>query len=362
MKIAQVVLNLKYGGLEKLVIQLSDKLNQTGIETVIVCLEQTGQLASEANRKGIKVICVNKKPGIDFKVIINLIRVLKQEKINVVHTHNYAPLIYATLAAKWLRLPLINTRHSRTTEKVSRIFWNLNRFVVCVSEDTKEEIIKHNAIDTNKLKVIYNGISLDGIKDFIDQDVIEKKKELNLPLDSFVIGNVGRLVKDKDQETLIKAFALLIGQKIKANLVIVGDGLLKLELMDVAKRFAVMEQVKFLGFRDDIAGLLNLFDVYALSSVREGISLTLLEAMAVGKPIVATSVGGNPEVVVDCHTGFLVSPKSPEALCDVWIRLYNDKNLRKDMGILGQRRFRQYFSLDQMANEYKSLYESCLNK
>lgn len=357
MKILQVVLNLKYGGLEKLVIQLSEELNKKGFETVIACLQEEGEVAQEARKKGLQIFCLKKKEGFDWPLIFKLRELISREKIDIVHTHNSGPLIYGTLAARLSFKPCINTRHSRTEEKISGLIWNLNTYVVCVSDDTQKEILKHNRISLSKIRVIYNGIDLNAFNFIQDNGFAhEKRKQVGLQENSFLIGNIGRLVADKDQETLLKAFRKLVQKKFNGELVIVGDGPLQGHLKKKADDLAIADKVKFLGFRDDIEELLSIFDVYVLSSIREGVSLTLLEAMACHRPIVATKIGGNPEVVIDNQTGYIVPPGFPERIESAVMRLYANKGVAQEMGAMGRKRVEEKFSLKNMAEEYMRLY------
>lgn len=361
MKVAQVVLNLQYGGLEKLVIQLSQRLNNSGISTIIICLDDIGDLALEAQKRGVEVVSLNKTPGFKWKWVFELKKILKEHKVDLVHSHNYAPLVYGTLAAKLAGIRSINTRHSRTQEKISRFIWNLNKFITTVSEDTRTEILKHNRISKDKLKVVHNGIDLEAFNIMLsEQQIKEKKQSLGIAEDSYVIGNIGRLVEDKDQETLLKAYKKLFKKNFNGDLVIVGDGRLKEALVAKAQEYGIQDRVKFLGFRDDVSELIQIFDIYVLSSIREGVSLTLLEAMAARKTVIATKIGGNPEVVVDGSTGYLVPCGFPERIESAIMRLYVNRNLAVKMGEAGAERARELFSLKRMTDSYVELYNAAL--
>jgi glycosyltransferase involved in cell wall biosynthesis len=165
---------------------------------------------------------------------------------------------------------------------------------------------------------------------------------------------VARLAPEKDIGTLIRAFQILVPKFSDVELVVVGDGVERKKL----EALALGANVRFLGSRDDIPELMRSFDVFVLASLTEGISLTLLEAMAASKPIVATNVGGNPEVVVDGVTGFLVPSQDPQAMADKILLLLNDPQLAQRMGIAGRRRVEQNFSLERMTDEYEKVYRA----
>jgi len=160
---------------------------------------------------------------------------------------------------------------------------------------------------------------------------------------------------------MLKAFQKILAEGFKAELLIVGDGPLRDELGRLARDLKISEPVKFLGFRDDIAPLLGVMDLFVLPSIMEGISLTLLEAMAAGKPVVATSVGGNPEVVEDGETGLLVDARDPQGLAEAVGKILSNPQLAQVLGTKGRLRVRERFNGHLMANEYLRLYQVALS-
>jgi len=314
-----------------------------------------------AEARGIGVVELKKTEGFDWGLILRLAAVLRKEKADIVHTHNFAPLIYGTLAAKLAGIPCMNTRHGRAPKKASSLIWALNKYVAVISEDAKKALNENNRINPKKVKLVYNGIDLNRYNGSANNDLKSMKRELGLKEDSCVIGNIGRLVKEKDQTTLLKAFKKLIQKKFNGELVIVGDGPLKEELISLSKEYDIADHVKFLGYQDDIEKYYRLFDIYILSSVSEGISLTLLEAMASGKPVIATKVGGNPEVVVERETGYLVPCGFPERIEQAVMRLNINQALTKEMGVNAKKRVQAHFSLTGMSDQYQKLYEDMLS-
>ena len=363
MKILHIINSLDCGGLEKFVIDLSAEQNARGHKAQIACLQKGGDLKPLAKDHKLLVTTFDKKGGIDFKLISQLSTLIQKEKFDIVHTHNIAPLIYGTIASKLaFNHHIIQTRHGREPVRANSLIWALNKKVVTISNDAKEFLLQNNSVNENKISVIHNGINLKAFNaPLTDEQKNNFKKELGLKEDTLILGNVGRLAREKDQGSLIKAFKKLISKKIKVELVIVGDGPLKNNLMQLAKEFDVFDQIKFLGYRSDISKLLQIFDIFILSSFTEGISLTLLEAMASGKPVIATKVGGNPEVVVDNVTGILVPCGFPERIESAVMKLYANRSLLPEYGQAGQKRAYELFSLDRMTSEYEKLYQE-INK
>ncbi|MCB9746954.1 MAG: glycosyltransferase [Candidatus Omnitrophica bacterium] len=358
MKIIQVVSSLDFGGLEKMVIQLTERLNQTGSECSIVCLEKEGGLVNEALRKNIQVDVFSKKDGFDMDLIWNLKKYFQREEADIVHTHNFAPLIYASTAAKLAGVPCMNTRHGRADKKAPWIFWALNKKIAAVSNDAKEQLLKNNRIKSEKVKVVYNGIDIQSMRaDLQPNEKAQLRQSLGIKADSFVIGNIGRLVREKDQATLLKAFRKISQRTKNVELLIVGDGPLKSNLLKLAKELDIQGSVKFAGFREDIAQMLQIMDVFVLSSIMEGISLTVLEAMAAGLPVVATKVGGNPEIISEGKTGFLVPLGYPERIESAVKRIMADPRLGRSLGEAGRLRVQENSQLEHMVSVYREIYD-----
>jgi len=357
--IMHIVFSLECGGLEKVAIDLSGKLNDGIFNSCICCIDAFGELSDEARKREVEVILVKRKPGKDIMLPFKLAHLVKEKRIDLVHTHNMGPLFYGTLASKLAGVPVImNTRHGREKKRGNSYIWNMNDAVVAISEDAKKEMLKCNRIDIKKTKVIHNGIDTD--KYACLEDGCEVRNALNINTSTFVVGTVARLSPEKDQFTLIDAFLKVINIMDDAKLVFVGDGALREELINYAKKLDVYDKIIFLGFRDNVFKILPTFDVFALSSLTEGISLTLLEAMAMKRPVVVTNVGGNPEVVVDGVTGFLVPPKEPKEMAGAIAEILRNPELSQKMGEAGRKRVEEKFSLELMVKEYKDLYKECL--
>lgn len=348
MNIMHVVLSLEYGGLEKVTLDLANHLNNVRFKVTICCLDRLGDLAKEAENRGIKVLFVKRKPGIDFSLPFRLRRVFKDEKIDIVHTHNHAPMLYGTLGARLAGIRAIfNTIHGREkkikNKAIWSMVWKMNSRIITISQDAKKELVKHSGINPEKIGVIYNGI-----------DISRFKKS---GVDNNIIGTVSRLSLEKDNFTMLEAFKIITSRFDNVSLVIAGDGPLRESLKSKVESLKLEDKVQFLGFRNDIPEILSGFDVFALSSLTEGISISLLEAMASGKPVVATNVGGNPEVVVNGETGLLVPPKDPAKMAEAIIKILSDKEMAKRMAEAGRKRAEEKFSLERMVKEYQELYE-----
>jgi sugar transferase (PEP-CTERM/EpsH1 system associated) len=359
MKIMHVLLSLEYGGAEKVAVNLIKKMQKDGFEFSVCVLDKSGGLRDELNGN-IQVECAHRK-GMDLTLPFRLTKVIKEFSPDIIHMHNSTPFLYGVIAARLAGIKkIVVTQHGSITKESKKMQFMLKRIsgminkTVAVSKDIEKYIKDTYKINGNKLELIINGI---------DEEIYKKdegkrkedRKKLGLE-DKFVIGHVARLSPEKDQNTLIEAFSKVAKEIDKARLVIVGDGPLKDSLRLNVKSLKLQDKVLFSGSRSDVQDIMKIFDVFVLSSVREGTPLTLLEAMATELPIVATNVGGNPDVVRNGENGLLVSPGNPDMLAEKIVYLYKNPELRDKMGKAGRKRVIEEFGLSKMAERYMKIY------
>ncbi|MCH7664250.1 MAG: GT4 family glycosyltransferase PelF [Chloroflexi bacterium] len=221
-------------------------------------------------------------------------------------------------------------------------------------------MVSEVGIAPQKVMTIYNGIDIAAYGKAVDRTAWLRM--LSVPLDSLVVGMVGRLVPVKDHKTFFQAARLVLDALPTVRFLVVGDGPLESELKNDVQELGISNEVSFLGYRDDIPELMSLFDLAVISSLHESFSLVLAEANACGKAVVATRVGGIPELVEDGVTGILVPPKEPELLARAIVDLLQDSSRRQAMGLAGRARVEERFTIEKMVRSYESLYESLLEK
>jgi glycosyltransferase involved in cell wall biosynthesis len=226
--------------------------------------------------------------------------------------------------------------------------------MVAVAEDVRRFLADRIGVPREKLRTIYNGIDVKTA--CCADDGVRVRHELGIPERTPVLGTIANLYPVKGHTFLLKAAAEVARAVPLAVWLLAGRGRLLGELEDEARRLGIADQVRFLGFRDDAAALLQAVNVFILPSLSEGLPVAVLEAMAAGKPVVATDVGGNREVIVDGQTGFLVPPRDAGALAARTITLLTDKSLADRYGAEGQARVREEFSLERMVSAYEELY------
>lgn len=352
--------SMEVGGIETLICEFATRLNSNGFLSSICVFSGGGSLEKKLESEGVMVGCVEKKEGIDLTVIPRLRRFLREKGIRILHTHNYAAWLYGVLAARGIRgLRHIHTEHSNIKKKrrgwVERLLIHFTDRIVCVSDDVKRSMIEHQGISSEYLNVIYNGVDTNR---FCPNSFKRKlyKDELGIKHDALIIGIVARLAPVKDHSTLLKAFSKVSENIPEAILLIVGDGELKHTLIKQTSEIGLENNVYFLGERQDIPDLLNVMDIFVLSSLSEGHNMSLLEAMSTGLPVVATDVGGNSEVIVDGVTGFLVPSESPNILGEKIGTLLREEKLRLQMGKNGRKRAERYFNTNSMIKNYENIY------
>ncbi|AGP42094.1 glycosyltransferase family 4 protein [Sorangium cellulosum] len=371
-KVAHVVLSLNVGGLERVVLRLLERTARDRFAPIVCALEEPGALAEELARLGVPLVVLPRRPGLDPGLPVRLSAWLRREGIRLVHTHNPGPHLYGALAAGLARaasLPgrgggpcVIHTKHGRNYPKqkrkvlVNRLAAALTDRVVAVSDDARAVALEVERVDPARVVTILNGVDTDV---FRPGDAGAARARLGVPASGYHVGCVARLSPEKDHATLLAAFARLREVRPDAHLTLIGDGPLRPALEEQAARLGLGGAVTFTGTRGDVAELLPAFDVFALASLTEGISLTLIEAAAAGLPIVATRVGGNPEIIEEGSTGLLVSPGAPEPLAAA-LEAVAAREDRAAMGERGRARVIERFGLDQMVRAYEALYAEVL--
>jgi sugar transferase (PEP-CTERM/EpsH1 system associated) len=347
------------GGMEVGITKVVNALDRTRVRSSI-CSCCPGDSLKNRLDPEVPLFELNRKPGNDPKVVMELYRLLKRERPHVLHTHRWATLCEGLIAARLAGVPFVVHGEHGTLETrrhnafVQRTVWKRVDQVLSVSSRLAERMAREISYPLDRIKVIRNGVDTNR---FRPRNAGEARQELGLSPDALVIGAVGRLVPVKDYPTFLRALALLRDRGVAFQSIIAGTGGLRDELSALAISLG-LSNVRFLGNRDDVERVLAAFDVFVLSSSSEGLSNTIQEAMAAGLPVVATRVGGADELVDEPHTGLLVPPGNPGALADAIGSLVDDPVRRGSMGAAARRRAESVFALDVMIREYERLYLS----
>lgn len=349
-RVVHVALGTNVGGMEKLLVEFAKHHNGDRFETTFISLQTRGQLAVELERHGSKVIDFHKQDGWQPSLVFRLAKRLRGLRADVVHTHNTAAMVYGVTAAKLAGVKtIIHTRHGQrlnATARQTTIFRWLSKAchrVVSVCEDGTR-LTMEDGVPADRAVTICNGIDL-------------TRFENTGPSRTGPITVVARLSAEKDVATLIHAVKIAMGASKRFRLRIIGDGVERENLESLSRSLELENVVEFMGQQSEVAELLGEASMFVLPSLTEGISLTLLEAMARGLPVVATRVGGTPEVVVDGETGWLVCPGDAVALADAMIDLHTHPEAASEMGRRGRERVEQRFTIGRMVRGYERLYD-----
>jgi sugar transferase (PEP-CTERM/EpsH1 system associated) len=360
-KVMHIVHNLEAGGAQNGIINLANNIDK-GIFDISICsLVGTNQHSKFANRCRVALFELDKKSGNDITLPFKLSKLCRRWRPHIIHTHAWGTLCEGLIGSKMAGIPSIIHGEHGTIQKrniniyIQRLFWALTDQLLSVSESHRKAMSDIVGYPISKIRVIKNGVDLEKYASCKRQREITRN-QLRIKQADVVIGTVGRLFPVKNQAMLIKAFAILASCVPDVRLVIVGDGPLKNELMELKNCLEMNSRVIFLGARSDIPELLNAFDIFALPSLNEGMPNTILEAMSSGLAVVATDVGGNSEIVKNNMTGLLVSSDNIEEFSAALMHLVKNPQRRRHLGQVARKQIEQEFSLRSMVLKYERLY------
>lgn len=371
--VAHIIHRLAVGGLENGLVNLINHMSPARYRHAIVCLTEYTDFRERIHNAHVPVIALQKDEGHDIGLYLRLWRVLRVLRPAIVHTRNLSGLEHLALAAMARVQGRIHGEHGRDMYDLdgTNVKYNLLRraikpFVhhyIAVSVDLADWLVRTVGADRRRVTQIYNGVDIQrfaprvgarpplGPEGFVSQGTM-------------VMGTVGRMHAVKDQLTLVRAFLHILATDPPAReylrLVLIGDGPLREEAQQLL-RTAGAESLAWLpGERHDGPDIMRALDVFVLPSLREGLSNTILEAMASGLPVVATRVGGNPELVQEGHTGQLVPPAEPVAMAEA-IRVYTqNRDVAARHGRAGRQRVESQFSMAAMVNGYLAVYDAVI--
>ncbi|HUT25496.1 MAG TPA: glycosyltransferase [Sumerlaeia bacterium] len=363
-RVAHIINDMGVGGAQRQVANLFRAIDRARFDLRLICLAKKGAFGEQLERDGFEVVALGKRGRVHLAMMRHLVRVLREWRPDVAHCSVFTANLWGRIAGKLAGVPVLITheqsavslekRHRRWIDRV------LSRFtfrVLAVSDDLRRRVIAEEGVSTGKVEVLYNAI---------DCDEIERATAAPLESfpgrDGFRVGIVGRLECRKDHLTLVRAAARVVREIPHAAFLLVGDGPDRPAVEREIARLGLEENVRLLGERDDVPRLLRAFDLYVLSSVTEGLSLSILEAMAAGRAVVATRVGGNPELLEDGKAGILVPAQDPEAMADAVARLLKDPEERRTLGERARARAREVFDVHPIARRLEEIYERALEE
>ena len=363
LRVLQLVESMEVAGAEQVVLSLVRHLDRDRFEPLIGCLTVEGPLAVQAREAGVPVVALGKRAGLDLAVLPKLVRLMRDHRVDLVHTHVWNADVWGRVGAWLARVPVrVTTYHSVDVWKGRRhlaVDYGLARMsagVVCVSEAVRRFYRDRAGVPESKLSVILNGIDPRAFEAPID--VAAKRRSLGVPVEGPVFIVVARLLPEKGHRHFLEALHHVRATFPQATGLVVGAGPERPELEAQATKLGLLEGgVQFLGERRDVPELLAASDVFVLpSSIREGLSISLLEAMAARKPVVVTDIGGNRETVEHGRTGLVVPPADSRALAEGLLEVLGDPARARDLAEGGRRKLDREFGVERMVRETELLY------
>jgi glycosyltransferase involved in cell wall biosynthesis len=359
---------LDIGGTERQLVELATSLDRSAFAVVVVCLSNGGPLERDLAARGIPVRIVGLRSVREVWhspiSLGRLVRIVASERPAIVHGFLFWAYVLGAFAATLVGVPIViasrrslgiykeNTPHYLALERLANRMTDL---VVANSEAVRQDVLRREQLPARKVVVIHNGVD-------VERSGMPRSERASLGVDSgsILVAVLANLIHYKGHDVFLNAWQLVVQRFPHAVALLIGEGHARRDLERSIGELDLGRSVRLLGRRDDARALLGLVDLVVHPSQQEGFSNAILEAMAAGKPVVATNVGGNPEAVVDGVTGLLVPPADPGALASAIIRLLGDPVSCQAFGRAGRARATELFSVDGMIQQYEGLYQSLI--
>lgn len=369
LKIALIVHTFEVGGLERSVSILADRLDRSRFQPMVICLSHSGAAAKWIERNDVPIIEVNKKSGNDLAAIRRFASILREAQPDVVHSHNWGTLVETVAARKWARVPVhvhaergtimgtLSRRGMRARLRAMTMNWALRRStaVVTNASATGCRITEACGYPLQRITVIPNGVDVP--RGTLGDDARQTlRRELGIAEEAFVFGSVGRLVGVKNYSLAIDALSRMTLPERPAHLVLVGDGPDRNQLQSHASQRGVADRVHFAGSQSNVGDWLSMMDTFVNTSLSEGMSQSIVEAMAAGLPLVVTDVGDNA-LLAGHVEGSVIASRDVAALATS-LRLLADSPERRALRSAENRaRYARDYGLGRMVQDYETFYE-----
>lgn len=380
-RIAYIVHTFDVGGLERCVANLANHLDRDRFLPSIICLNRNGNAANWIERDDVVIHEIRKKPRNDFGAIRRLAKLLKDEQIDIVHSHNWGTLIETTLARRWAKTPVhihaergtllgsLSTAGFKMGMRIRAMRWAAKRCDVMMTpaHSIAERLSIICRIPVSQVEVIPNGVKSAEIE---NRDAVrsEIRESLSIPQNAFVVGSVGRLQHVKGFDIALKAVAKLVHNDFadhpsQMHFLLVGNGPERTNLEEIARSLKIEDRIHFAGDRKDVPRFLAAMDVYCNSSRSEGMSQSIVEAMSAGLPMVVTDVGDNARMVQEFSTcGLVVNPEEDIGLSEALRSICKSNNQRHRFWDNARLTYQSYYHFTKMINRYDSMYSNILKK
>lgn len=359
-----LTIGLTVGGTEGQLLELASRFDSRRFNVLVCGLKGEGPVARAMRERGVRVVTLNGRGAWDVRVLFRLFQLTRQERPEILHAFLGFANLAASLIGRLLGVPVVIWSYRDVEVWKTKAHWLVDRLAVrwadaitCCSDAVRQFVLARMNGQASKFSTIYNGVDLETF----NRPRATSRAELNLREGGFVIGTVSRLDEPKKGlAVMLRALANLAGRDGLPSWqwLLVGDGPARDRLRSLASELGLSGQVMFAGMRDDVASVLPMMDIFVCPSLYEGFGIAIVEAMAAGRPVVASAVGGIPEIVVHEGTGLLVPPGDAAALAGALATLLTHPGQARAMGARGQARVRERFSIETAVQQHQQLYES----
>jgi len=363
-KILHITYDMRIGGTEMVIKNLIEGENNSLFEQSILCIEApVGPFGEMLKEKMVTIDVIPRQDGFDATLIKKIRHYIKRHKIDILHCHQYTPWVYGVLAAAFSNVKVIFTEHGRfypdssswKRKIINPLLMLFTDHCTAISEATKQALVDFESIPKNRIEVVYNGI----IPLIIDiKKVEELRQKYNIPTDTKILGTIARLDPIKNQTMMLRAFSQVLESYSNALLFIIGDGEEREVLENLVDELSIRKNIIFTGYIAQPADYLQMMDIFLLSSLSEGTSMTLLEAMSLSKPCVVTDAGGNPEIIKHQINGFVTENNNVEQYAQAIIKSLSNLILLKKMGLNAKTQFTERFENSIMLEKYHAIYNN----
>jgi len=364
LRVLHVTFDMRIGGTEQVIRNLIEASAPAQTTMSIFCIEEPlGPWGKALRGAGTPVESVHRRPGFDLRVIAALRRHLRRERIDVLHCHQYTPWVYGCLAALGTGAAVIFTEHGRfhpdraspKRRWINPVLGKLTDHITAISQATRQALVDYEYLPARRIEVVYNGIH--GLK-HDPAAVAALKSDRGIPMQAPVLGTIARFDPIKNHRMMLLAFRQVLDRHPQARLLLVGDGEERGNIEAQIDELSLRDHVILPGYIPNPTAWLDAMDVFLLPSFSEGTSMTLLEAMSLGKPAVVTDVGGNPEIVLDGKTGLVTPSDEANRYAGAICELLADGKRCAAMGAAARQRFEAQFASRAMAEAYLARYGS----
>ncbi|PKG92996.1 glycosyltransferase [Paraglaciecola sp. MB-3u-78] len=362
--ILHLTYDMRIGGTEMVIKNLIEGSDPDLFDMSIFCIETPiGPWGIEMQNAGLPITATSRKPGFDISLIFAIRKHLKANNINLLHCHQYTPWVYGVLAAFGTKTKVVFTEHGRfypdsSTWKRKLINpWlaRITKHITAISQATKQALVDFENLPKERVEVIYNGIA--PLTPPSTLELLELRRELGLSSKEICIGTIARFDPIKNHLMMLQAFKLCLDSGLPLKLLIVGDGEMRETIEAEIVTLDIQDKVILTGYKDSPQTYLALMDIFLLSSFSEGTSMTLLEAMSLGKPCIVTDAGGNKEVIQNGENGTVTENDSTQQFAKAILTLINDSSLYNQYHQASHRRFDLCFEASIMVSQFEKMYQ-----